>query len=89
MVTILINKHVFDPSLNFTGSSAGKESVCNAGDPGSIPESGRSTGEGIRYPLQYSGLENSMEYTVHEVTELDTTEQLSLSLAEQKTKREP
>ena len=39
MVTILINKHVFDPSLNFTGSSAGKESVCNAGDPGSIPES--------------------------------------------------
>ena len=39
MVTILINKHVFDPSLSFTGSSAGKESVCNAGDPASIPES--------------------------------------------------
>ena len=36
------------------GSSAGKESACNTGDPGSIPESGRSPGEGIGYPLQYS-----------------------------------
>jgi len=36
------------------GSSAGKESACNAGDPGSIPGSGRSPGEGIGYPLQYS-----------------------------------
>ena len=35
-------------------SSSGKESACNAGDPGSIPESGRSAGEGIGYPLQYS-----------------------------------
>ena len=34
--------------------SVGKESACNAGDPGSIPGSGRSTGEGINYPLQYS-----------------------------------
>ena len=33
--------------------SVGKESACNAGDPGSIPGSGRSTGEGIGYPLQY------------------------------------
>ena len=38
----------------FTGSSAGKESACNAGDPGSLPVSGRSPGEGIGYPLQYS-----------------------------------
>ena len=39
----------------FPGSSVGKESVCNAGDPpGSIPGQGRSTGEGIGYPLQYS-----------------------------------
>ena len=38
----------------FLSSSAGKESTCNAGDPGSIPESGRCTGEGIDYPLQYS-----------------------------------
>ena len=38
----------------FPGSSAGKESTCNAGDPGSIPVSGRTTEEGIGYPLQYS-----------------------------------
>ena len=37
----------------FPDSSVGKESVCNAGDRGSIPGSGRSTGEGIGYPLQY------------------------------------
>ena len=42
-------------------SSVGKESAGNAGDPGSIPGSGRSPGEGKGYPLQYSGLENSME----------------------------
>ena len=41
-------------SLGFPDSSAGKESACNAGDPGSIPGSGRSAGEGIGYPLQYS-----------------------------------
>ena len=40
--------------LGFPDSSVGKESACNAGDPGSIPGSGRSTGEGIGYPLQYS-----------------------------------
>ena len=40
--------------MGFPGSSAGKESACNAGDPGSIPGLGRSTGEGIGYPLQYS-----------------------------------
>ena len=38
----------------FPGSSAGTESACNAGEPGSIPGSGRSPGEGIGYPLQYS-----------------------------------
>ena len=38
----------------FPGSSAGKESACNAGDPSLIPGSGRSTGEGIDYPLQDS-----------------------------------
>ena len=38
----------------FPGSSVGKESTCNAGDPSSIPGSGRSTGKGIGYPLQYS-----------------------------------
>ena len=38
----------------FPDSSIGKESACNAGDPGSVPGSGRSPGEGISYPLQYS-----------------------------------
>ena len=40
--------------MGFPDSSVGKESACNAGDPGSFPGSGRSTGEGIGYPLQYS-----------------------------------
>ena len=43
------------PALEgFPSSSVGKESACNAGDPGSIPRSGRSPGEEIGYPLQYS-----------------------------------
>ena len=46
---------------SFPGSSVGKESACNAGDPGLIPELGRSAEEGIGYPLQYSGLENSKD----------------------------
>ena len=97
--------------------SVGKGSACNGGDPGSIPGSGRSAGEGIGYPLQYSwsstvaqlvknlpamqetwvwpglvrfpgkwkdyplqysGLENSMDCIVHGVTESDMTEWLSL-----------
>ena len=41
-------------NFGFPGSSAGKESTCNGGDPGSIPGSGRSIEEGIGYPLQYS-----------------------------------
>ena len=45
--------------------SAGKKSACNVGDPGSIPELGRCPGEGNGYPLQYSGLENSMDCIVH------------------------
>ena len=45
--------------------SAGKKSACNAGEPGLIPELGRSPGEGKGYPVQYSGLENSMDYIVH------------------------
>ena len=45
--------------LGFPGGSDGKESACNTGDPGSIPGSGRSPGEGNGNPLQYSCLENS------------------------------
>ena len=40
--------------MDFPDNSVGKESACSAGDPGSIPGSGRSTGEGIGYPLQDS-----------------------------------
>ena len=40
--------------MGFSDGSVGKESVCNAGDPSSIPGSGRSAGEAIGYPLQYS-----------------------------------
>ena len=48
----------------FPGVSAGKESTCNVRDLGLIPGLGRSLGEGNGYPLQYSGLENSMDYSV-------------------------
>ena len=48
--------------------SAGKESACNAGDLDPIPGLGRSPGEGKGYPLQCSGLENSMDYIVHVVS---------------------
>ena len=41
------------PGVGFPDSSVGKESACNMGDPGLIPALGRSTGEGIGYPLQY------------------------------------
>ena len=63
------------------GGSAGKESACNVGDLGSIPGLGKPPGEGKGYPLQYSGLENSMDCTVLGVKESDMTEQLSLSLS--------
>ena len=59
------------PALVFLGfpcGSAGEEAACNAGDLGSIPGLGRSPGEGNGYPLQYSGLEISMDCTVHRVT---------------------
>ena len=63
---------VFELSKGFPGSSAGKESACNVGDLGSVPGLGRSPGEGNGYPLQYSGLENSMDCIVHGVTKSQT-----------------
>ena len=54
-------------SMGFPCSSVGKESACSAGNLGSIPGLGRSPGEGKGYPLQYSGLESSMNYAVHGV----------------------
>ena len=56
----------------FPGGSEGKESTCNAGDLGSIPELGRSPGEGIDYPFQYSGLENSMDCMVYGIAKSQT-----------------
>ena len=62
-------------SEKFPGGSAGAESTCSAGDLGLITGLGRSPGEGNSYPLQYSGLENSMAYIVHGVyKESDMTE---------------
>ena len=51
---------------------SGKEPSCNARDLGLIPGLGRSSGEVNGYPLQYSGLENSMDCTVHGVTKSRT-----------------
>ena len=53
--------------MGFPGGSAGKESACNAGDLGSIPGLGRHPGKGKGYPLQYSGLEKSMDCIVQGV----------------------
>ena len=62
----------------FPGGSTSKESACNAGNMGSIPGLGRSPGEGKDYPLQYSGLETSMDYSPWGLKESDTSEQFSL-----------
>ena len=63
--------------MGFPGGSDGKESACNAGDPDSIPELGRSPGEGKGYPPQYSCLENPIDRgawqaTVHGVAKSQT-----------------
>ena len=50
--------------LGFSCGSAGKESTCNARDLGPIPGLGRSPEEGKGYPIQYSGLENGMDYSL-------------------------
>ena len=56
----------------FPDNSVGKESACNVGGLGSIPGLGRSLGEGKGSPLQYSGLENSMDCIVHGVAKSQT-----------------
>ena len=58
--------------LGFPSGSAGKEYACNVGDLGLIPVLGRFLEEGKGYPLQYSGLENPMDYTVHGVARSQT-----------------
>ena len=72
--------------MGFLGGSDGKASVYNVGDPGAIPGSGRTPGEGNGNPLQYSCLGNPMDRgawqaTVHGIPESDTTERVSLSLS--------
>ena len=65
--------------MGFPCGSAGKESACRAGDLGLMPGLERSPEAGKGYPLQYSGLENSMDCMIHGVhKELDMTERLSL-----------
>ena len=76
----------FYRALGFSGGSDSKESAYSAGDPGLIPGSERSPGEGYGYPLQYTCLENPLDRgawwaIVHEVAELDRTERLKLSLS--------
>ena len=72
-------------NMGFPGSSAGKESVCNVGDPSSFPGSRRSPGEGIGYPLQYSCLENPygqkslLGYSPWDCNQSDMAEQLSIA----------
>ena len=58
-IHITENLAIIQKELGFPGSSVGKESACNAGDPSSIPGLRRSPGEGNSNPLQYSSLENS------------------------------
>ena len=65
-------------SMSFPGGSDGKEPTCNVGDPGSIPVSGRSPGEGNGNPFQYPCLENHMDSgacwaTAHVVTKESDT----------------
>ena len=62
----------FFMSLGFPCGSVGKESTCSVRDLGLIPGLGRFPGEGNRYPLQYSGLENSMNCIVHGVAKIRT-----------------
>ena len=59
--------------MGFPGDSVGKESSCNSGNPGSIPGSERSPGEGNGNPLQYCCLENPTEEEPGGHKELDTT----------------
>ena len=58
--------------MGFPCASAGEESTCNVGDLGSVPGLGRSPGEGKGYPLQYSGLENSVDCIAYGVVKSRT-----------------
>ena len=68
----LCREFSFRGNSGFPCGLAGKESICNVGDLGSIPGLGRSPGEGKCHPLQYSGLENSMDCIIHGVAKSQT-----------------
>ena len=72
LLVIHFNVAVIMNPKGFPCGSAGEESTCNAGDLGLISGLGRSSGEGKGYPLQYSGLENAMDYVVHGVSKSST-----------------
>ena len=84
-VSFLVFKLYNGCVMGFTGSSAGKESTCKAGDSRSIPELGRSPGGGHTNPLQYSCLENPqgqkslVSYSPWGHTGWDMTERLSIA----------
>ena len=84
-----LSTHAFLP-----GASNGKKSACNAGEPGSIPGLGRSPREGNGHPLQYSCLENPMDWTawwatVHRVSRVEQDWAISLSLSPNKSSEFP
>ena len=66
--------HFYKLPINMSSSSSSdsNETACNVGDLGLIPGLGRSPKEGNGYPLQFSGLENSMNYTFHRVAKSQT-----------------
>ena len=69
-----LESKIYTACWGFPCSSVGKESVCNAGNLGSIPGLGRFPGEGNGYQLQYSGLENFMDWSLFgEETNLSCT----------------
>ena len=77
ILKFVLNISLLHKTMGFPGVSDGKNSTCNAGDLGLIPQSGRSPGEGNGSPLQYSLLENPMDRggwraTVHGITKSRT-----------------
>ena len=77
LLLIRVNVVLIHTQMGFPDSSVGKESACNAGDPGSIPGLGRSPGEGKGYP--FHGYIPCTVYSPWGHNKLDTTERLSLS----------
>ena len=78
-MSLCFENHQLKTSLDSLVALMVKKSACNIGDLGSIPDSGRSPKEVKGYPLKYSCLENSLDRgtwqdTVHEISELDTTD---------------